>query len=252
VASVLLLPAEGRREARKELAASLALEMPVDRDYTRTMIEDIPLAELRPRLVAAMLPNVPFDGWSALARNTAADAEGIDRDIAAMALPDAAAMADAFTARADALMAEAMLTAGAAQMKVRDRIRLALQSRLKAAADDREAVRSALAIMLLPSHAGVAARTLWRTADAMWRAAGDTATDFNYYSKRAILGGVYSATLLYWLDDDSDDHQATWDFIDRRIDDIMAFEKTKVRVTDAFSRLPDPLRFLGRLRYPAV
>jgi len=199
-----------------------------------------------------MLPNVPFDGWTALARDTAADAEGIDRDIAAMALPDAPAMADAFTARADTMMAEAMIAAGVADMKVRERIKLALRTRLEQAAEDREAVRSALVVMLMPANGGMAARTLWRTADAMWRAAGDTATDFNHYSKRAILGSVYSATLLYWLDDDSEGHEATWAFIERRIDGIMAFEKTKARVTGIFSKLPDPARFLGRLRYPAV
>ena len=230
----------------------MALEVSVVRDYGDGMTDDIPLADLRPRLVAAMLPNVPFDGWTALARDAAADAEGIDRDIAAMALPDAAAMADAFTARADAMMADAMHAAGVETMKVRDRIKLALHTRLEHAADDREAVRSALAIMLLPRNAGMAARTLWRTADAMWRAAGDTATDFNHYSKRTILGGVYSATLLYWLDDDSEDHQATWAFIDRRIDGIMAFEKTKAQLMGAFGKMPDPARFLGRLRYPAV
>ena len=230
----------------------MALEMVRVRRYPVPMDNDIPLADLRPRLIAAMLPNVPFDGWSPLARNTAADAEGIDRDIAAMALPDAAAMADAFTARADAMLADAMLAAGAAQMKVRDRIKFALRTRLEHAGEDREAVRSALAVMLRPANAGMAARTLWRTADAMWRAAGDTATDFNHYSKRAILASVYSATLLYWLEDDSDGHQATWDFIDRRIDGIMAFEKSKAKLSRAMAKLPNPARFLGRLRYPAV
>ena len=216
------------------------------------MIEDIPLADLRPRLVAAMLPNVPFDGWTPLARDTAADAEGIDRDVAAMALPDAAAMADAFTARADAMMIAAMDVGGADTMKVRARITLALRTRLEQAGEDREAVRRALAVMVQPANAGMAARTLWRTADAIWRAAGDTATDFNYYSKRAILASVYSATLLYWLDDDSDGHAATWAFIDRRIAGIMAFEKTKAKFSRAMANMPGPTRFLGRLRYPAV
>lgn len=232
----------------------MALEVAALHGYSvgMTIDTDIPLADLRPRLIAAMLPNVPFDGWTAVARDAAADELGIDRDIAAMALENAAAMADAFTARADAMMADAMQAAGVDQMKVRDRIKLALRTRLEQAADDREAVRSALTVMLLPANAGLAARTLWRTADAMWRAAGDTATDFNHYSKRAILGGVYSATLLFWLDDDSEDHQASWAFIDRRIDGIMAFEKTKAQVKGAFAKLPDPARFLGRLRYPAV
>ena len=211
---------------------------------------DLPLAELRPRLVAAMLPDVPFDGWTALARDAAADAQGVDRDIAAMALPDAAAMVDAYIAHADTLMVASM--GDVSGLKVRDRIRLALRSRLEAASADREAVRRALAVLAQPQHAGLAARSLWRTADTMWRAAGDTATDFNHYSKRAILGAVYSASLLYWLDDDSDDHEATWAFIDRRIDSIMNFEKTKASAKKAMAWVPNPARFLGRLRYPAV
>ena len=211
---------------------------------------DLPLAELRPRLVAAMLPDVPFDGWTALARDAAAYAQGVDRDIAAMALPDSAAMVDADIAHADTLMVAAM--GDVSGLKVRDRIRLALRSRLEAASADREAVRRALAVLAQPQHAGLAARSLWRTADTMWRAAGDTATDFNHYSKRAILGAVYSASLLYWLDDDSDDHEATWAFIDRRIDSIMKFEKTKASAKKAMAWVPNPARFLGRLRYPAV
>ena len=211
---------------------------------------DLPLAELRPRLVAAMLPDVPFDGWTALARDAAAYAQGVDRDIAAMALPDSAAMVDAYIAHADTLMVAAM--GDVSGLKVRDSIRLALRSRLEAASADREAVRRALAVLAQPQHAGLAARSLWRTADTMWRAAGDTATDFNHYSKRAILGAVYSASLLYWLDDDSDDHEATWAFIDRRIDSIMKFEETKASAKKAMAWVPNPARFLGRLRYPAV
>lgn len=216
------------------------------------MTEDLPLADLRPRLVAAMLPDVAFDGWTAIARDAAADAEGIDRDIAAMALPDAPAMVDAYIARADTLMTDAMAAADAPSMKVRDRIRLALTTRFDHAAHDREAVRRALAVLVLPQNAPHAARTLWRTADAMWRAAGDTATDFNHYSKRAILGSVYSACLLYWLDDDSEDQTATRAFIDRRIDDVMQFEKSKARARQALGWVPNPARFLGRLRYPTV
>lgn len=234
------------------VAAIAALEAAGGTGYGQGMTEDIPLADLRPRLVAAMLPNVPFDGWTALARDAAADAEGVDRDIAALALPDAAAMTDAYTARADAMMSEAMIAAGVDTMKIRDRIKLALHTRFEQAAGDREAVRRALAVLVQPANVGLSARTLWRTADAMWRAAGDSATDFNHYSKRAILGGVYSATLLYWLDDDSDGHSATWDFIDRRIDGIMRFEKTKAQVSKAMANVPNPARFLGRLRYPAV
>ena len=216
------------------------------------MIDDVPLADLRPRLVVAMLPNVPFDGWGAAARDAAADSLGLDRDIAAMALPDAASMTDAYTARADVIMTAAMQAAGVGTMKIRDRIRLALHTRLEHAEADREAVRRALTVMTLPQNAALGLRTLWRTADAMWRAAGDTATDFNHYSKRIILGSVYSASLLYWLDDDSEGRADTWAFIDRRIDSVMRFEKSKAKLTKALEFFPDPARFLGRLRYPAV
>ncbi len=213
---------------------------------------DVPLADLRPRLIAAMLPHVAFDGWGATARDTGADEAGIDRDIAAMALPDTAAMIDTFTAHADVMMTDALTAAGIAEMKVRDRIRLALRTRLEQAGDNREAIRRTLSELAMPQNAALGLRLLWRTADTMWRAAGDTATDFNHYSKRAILGAVYSASLLYWLDDGSDDHAATWAFVDRRIDGVMRFEKTKARLKQAVGWMPDPARFLGRLRYPVV
>lgn len=214
------------------------------------MSEDVPLSELRPRLVAAMLAHVPFDGWTATALAAGAADAGIDTDIAAMALPDAPAMITAYIAHADAQMAEAM--AGTHNMKVRDRIRQALRVRFEAAAPHKEAVRRALAILAQPQHAALSARTLWGTADAIWRAAGDTATDYNHYTKRAILSAVYSSSLLAWLEDESEGHADTLAFIDRRIDGVMRFEKTKARLLGIAEKLPDPARFLGRLRYPTV
>ena len=212
------------------------------------MTEDIPLAELAPRLIAAMLPHVPFDGWSAAALAAAARDTGIDPDIAALALPDDEAMLTAWTALVNARMAEAM--AGAHNLKIRDRIRMALVTRLEQG--DREVTRRALNLLAQPSQAALSARLLWQAADAMWRAAGDTATDYNHYTKRLILSGIYSATLLHWTQDDSDDFAATRAFIDRRIDGVMRFEKAKAKLTGAMGKLPDPARFLGRLRYPAV
>jgi len=211
---------------------------------------DVPLAELRPRLIDAMLLHVPFEGWSAAARDAGAADAGIDADLAALALPDATSMTDAYTELADTRMADAMRAAGAETMKVRERIRLALTLRLEHARHDKEAVRRALAVMALPAHAALGLRTLWRTADAMWRAAGDTATDFNHYSKRIILGSVYSSVLLYWLEDDSEDMADTRAFIDRRLEDVMRIEKGKAKLRGMTEWLPDPARFLGRLRYP--
>lgn len=207
--------------------------------------------ELRPHLVEAMLPHVPFDGWTEASLSAAARDLEMPVERARLAFGSAADMVEAFTALADRAMADEMQARGAMAMKVRERITLAVRVRLEQAEPHREAVRRALAVQAIPTNALSAARTLWRTADAMWRAAGDTATDYNHYTKRAILSGVYSATLLYWLQDESEGRQATWAFLDRRIGDVMRFEKVKAQVLGAGSGLPSLTRFLGRLRYPA-
>ncbi len=212
------------------------------------MAEDIPLAELAPRLVAAMVPHVPFDGWTSAALAAAARDTGTDPDIAALAVPDVATMLGLWVANSDAAMADAM--AATHNMKVRDRIRTALVTRLEQG--DREVTRRALTLLAQPQHAALSARLLWQAADAMWRAAGDTATDYNHYTKRTILSAIYSATLLHWVQDDSADFAATRAFIDRRIDGVMRFEKVKAKAIGLSARLPNPARILGRLRYPAV
>ena len=209
---------------------------------------DTPLADLAPQLIAAMLPHIAFDGWSDTALRSAARDIGMDADLAALALPDAAAMLTAWGTLANARMAEAM--AGSHNMKVRDRIRMALVTRLEQG--DREVTRRALALLAQPQHAALSTKLLWQAADGMWRVAGDTATDYNHYTKRTILAAIYSATLLHWTQDDSEDFADTRAFIERRIDGVMRFEKTKAKLIGLGAKLPDPARFLGRLRYPAV
>ena len=210
---------------------------------------DETLDELRLRLVAAMVPHVAFDGWTAVSVAAAARDAGIDPDIAGLVFPGGALeMAVAYTDLANARMAAAL--AGAPPMKVRDRVTRAVRVRLEQADGEHETVRRTVAVLAL--HPLTSARTTWTTADAIWRACGDTATDLNHYSKRAILGSVYAATLLYWLADDSDGRADTWDFLDRRIVGIMTFEKVKARVTAATANLPNLAGLLGRLRYPAV
>ena len=204
---------------------------------------DETLDELRPRVIAATLPHVAFDGWTAAAVAAGAADAGIDADLARVAFRGGAQqMVEAYIALADTRM-----VAGVGDLsgeKVRERIRRLVTTRLEQADGEREVVRRTLAVLAL--HPALAAKTLWRTADTMWRAAGDTATDYNHYTKRAILGAVYSSTLLVWLDD-----AEGWPaFLDRRIDGIMRFEKAKSRLTGI--TLPSPARFLGRLRYPAV
>jgi ubiquinone biosynthesis protein COQ9 len=119
---------------------------------------------------------------------------------------------------------------GIPALKIRDRIKSAVRLRLERHAGPREAARRALSTLSMPLNAGLALKLLYKTVDAMWYAAGDTSTDFNFYTKRATLAGVYSSTLLYWLNDRSPGAEATWAFLDRRIDDVMKFEKLKGQV----------------------
>jgi ubiquinone biosynthesis protein COQ9 len=132
--------------------------------------------------------------------------------------------------RADLRTVEDMEKEGVAGLKMRERIKGAVRIRLERHAGQREAVRRALALLSLPFNAGLALKLLYKTVDAMWYAAGDTSTDFNFYTKRATLAGVYSSTLLYWLNDRSLGSEATWGFLDRRIDDVMKIEKLKAQV----------------------
>lgn len=210
---------------------------------------DLTLSELRPRLIAAMIPHVAFDGWTETSVAAGAADAGIDPDIAHLVFPGGPAqMVDAYTAFANARMTAAL--SGIGTMKIRERVTFAVRTRLEQADAERETVRRAVAVFTL--HPALSAKTTWRTADAIWRACGDTATDFNHYSKRAILGGVYAATLLYWLGDESDGRAETWGFLDRRIAGIMSFEKAKARLTSGAGDRPSLAQILGRLRYPAV
>ncbi len=214
--------------------------------------DDLTLDDLAPRLIDAVLPHVPFDGWTPQALARAADDLGIPADRAALVFPGGAIdMIAGFIARADADMADTLDPATLASLKIRARIRLCITTRLAQAAPHREAIRRALAVLALPANAMRGARLLWRTADTMWRLAGDTATDFNHYTKRLTLGGVYAATLAVWLDDESDDQAETLAFLDRRLDGIIRFETFKYRLRESQARLPSLSRFLGRLRYPA-
>ena len=216
-------------------------------------ISDLTLDELRPVLVDALLNHVPFDGWTRAALDRSAEDLGIPADRAALGFPGGAVdMGDAFIARLDQQMAAELDALGLASMKIRERIRTAVRVRLELSLPHRETIRRAVSILAMPQNAVRATKTLWRTADAMWRAAGDTATDYNYYTKRATLSGVYSSTLLVWLDDESDGLSETWGFLDRRIDSVMQFEKSKARVQKLCANRPSLSRFLGRLRYPAA
>ena len=147
-------------------------------------------------------------------------------------------------------MAAAFPPAKIAAMKVRDRIRAQLWFRLETMTPAREALRSALAILAMPQNAPRGFALGWRTADLIWRSAGDTSSDFNHYTKRLTLGAVYGSTLLTWLDDQSEGFTDTAAFLDRRLGDVMRFEKRKGQWSGSDLKRPSLSRFLGRLRYP--
>lgn len=208
-----------------------------------------PLESLRLKLALPVGENAAFDGWNGKAVESAADQTGIDLAQARLAFPKGQAeMVDAYIRGVDAAM-EAHFTPGKiAAMKVRERIRALIWYRLEVMAPAREAVRTGLSILAMPQNLPLALKAGWRSADLMWRLAGDTATDYNHYTKRLILSGVYASTLLAWLDDQSEGWSDTAAFLDRRIDDVMQIEKLKAqwRGQEHFS----VSRFLGRLRYP--
>jgi ubiquinone biosynthesis protein COQ9 len=213
---------------------------------------DMNLDELRDALAPLVPAHAAFDGWGEAALALAARELGIPAGRARLAFPGGAAqMVDAWFDWIDKTMLAAFPTEKIAAMKVRDRIGGLLLFRFQTLAPHREALRRAFALLALPGNAPAGARLAWRSADRIWRLAGDTASDFNHYSKRAILIGVYGSTSLVFLDDASEDMAETRAFLDRRIEGVMRFEKAKARWKGGGP--PFSLsRFLGRLRYPAI
>jgi ubiquinone biosynthesis protein COQ9 len=213
---------------------------------------DPTLDELREALAPLVADNAAFDGWNAEAVDAAADALGVDRGIARLAFPKGAVdMIDAWFAHVDAAMLARFTPEQLAAMKIRERITALVEARLAIVAGHREALRRAVAVLAMPQNIPHGARLGWRSADTMWRAAGDTATDYNHYTKRAILGSVYAATITVFLNDESEGWAETRAFLGRRIEGIMRFEKAKAKWTGGEHRL-SLSRFIGRLRYPAV
>jgi ubiquinone biosynthesis protein COQ9 len=205
----------------------------------------------RAALIEAVLPDVPFDGWSAAALIAAGGWIGIDAAEAAALFPRGRRdLVAEFSHWADRKTLAALADLQLDGMKVRERIATGVRSRLAVLEPHREAVRRALAVLALPQHMALGLRLLYDTVDALWYAAGDTATDFNFYTKRGLLAGVYAATTLYWLDDRSPDGAATAEFLDRRLADAMALPKLGQRLRERLDFLPDPRRFIRVMRRP--
>ena len=218
--------------------------------------EEIHIAEARARLLDAALPHVVFDGWTRATLEAAIADSGVDAGLARLAFPRRGIdLALAFHRRNDRRLAEELAATDLSAMRIRDRIAHCVRRRLELVAADREAVRRGATLLALPLHAAEGAKAVWETADIIWTACGDTATDYNWYTKRMILGSVYSATLLYWLGDQSPGFENTWSFLDRRIEDVMRFEKAKAQLQAnplARAALWGPMQVLNRLRAPGA
>ena len=216
-----------------------------------TAAADLTLDELRLHLAPAIAAAAIFDGWSDAALVAASEAAGIDPAVARLAFAGGGIdMIAAWIESVDARMRQAFDRDVLAQMPIRERIRALVWFRIEAVAGLEEALRRAVAIQAMPQNIARTARLAWSSADAMWRLAGDTATDYNHYTKRAILAGIYAATLAVFVDDESEGKAETRAFLDRRIEGVMTFEKAKARWLGKREHF-DPVRFLGRLRYPA-
>ncbi|HYG28584.1 MAG TPA: COQ9 family protein [Allosphingosinicella sp.] len=211
------------------------------------------LDELRIALGPLVPAHAAFDGWSDEALAMAARELGVPAARARIVFPAGPVqMIDAWFDSIDVAMLEAFPPERIAAMKIRERIRELVLFRFQRMLPHREALRRAFAILAQPQNVPAAAKLAWRAADRMWRVAGDLATDYNYYTKRALLTGVYGSTSLVFVDDSSEDLADTRAFLGRRIDDVMRIEKVKASWRGGRDRLPSLSRFLGRLRYPAV
>lgn len=220
---------------------------------TEPLPADPTLDEVRAHLAPLLPAHAAFDGWSAEAVALAAAQGGIDPDVAQLAFKGGAVqMIDAWFKSVDDATEARLPPEKLSAMKIRERITALVWTRIELVAPEREALRRALAILAMPQNVAAAARMSWRAVDLMWRLAGDTATDFNHYTKRVTLGAVYGSTILALLDDQTPDLSETRTFLDRRIGNVMQFERWKAGIKARAEHRPSLSRFIGRLRYPAI
>lgn len=212
--------------------------------------------DAKTKILDASLPHVTFDGWSKETFEAAIEDAGVDPALAQSLYPRGALdLAVAFHKRGDAQMVARLQSENLLSLRFRDRIATAVRFRLEAAGLDKEAVQRGTSFFAMPLNAPEGGKLIWGTADAIWTALGDQSKDHNWYTKRATLSGVYGATVLYWLGDDSEDHAATWEFLDRRIENVMQFEKVKEQVNAnplTAKLMTGPNWLLSQLKAPAT
>ena len=214
----------------------------------------MPDIDVKSALLDAAKLHVPFDGWTEATFRAACDDSGVELGVALAVCPRGALdLALAYHAQGDRAMLDRLHQEDLTQMRYRDRVAAAVRFRLEVV-EEKELVRRGVTLFALPHHAFEGAQSIWRTCDQIWVALGDTSDDVNWYTKRATLSGVYSSTVLYWLGDESLEHEKTWAFLDRRIDDVMQIESLKAKAREnklVSSLMAGPLSFLGRIKPPS-
>jgi ubiquinone biosynthesis protein COQ9 len=196
-------------------------------------------AALKQAVLVAVLPDAAFDGFTDAVLAKAGASIGLDSGALARLFPEGPlSLIEFYSTWADGEMEKLLAAMDLPSKKIRERIAAAVLARLSVLKPNKEAARRAGATLSLPMHAGLAARLMYRSVDAMWRAVGDTSTDFNFYTKRGILAGVYGATLLRWFNDTSEEETVTGEFLAARIENVMQFEKFKAKAKKAFANFP--------------
>ena len=216
------------------------------------MEQENSMESAKSRILEASLGHAAFDGWSEVTLKAALDDSAVAPALGRALFPRGGIdLAVAYHLQGDHAMRTALAATDLTALRYSDRVGLAIKLRLQGA--DKELVRRGSALFALPQHAAEGARLIWGTADAVWTALGDSSVDFNWYSKRATLSAVYAATVLFWLGDQSEDEADTWAFLDRRLENVMQFEKTKASLRAnpvAKALMAGPLALLGRIRAP--
>jgi len=212
--------------------------------------------ERKDRLILAALGHVPFDGWSLGALRRGASESGLDEGEVELLFPyGRRQVIEHFADLADRYLVEDLDCTDIGSLRIRERIAAVVRTRLERWTPHREALRQAVGLSLLPGGMKDTLGNLFKTVDIMWKAAGDRSTDYNYYSKRGLLAGVYSSTVLFWLNDRSSNCSETWAFLDRRIEDVMKLGHVKKGIQESANTLPYPFcifRSVGRARSSAM
>lgn len=203
-------------------------------------------AEKRLKIMLASLDHIAFDGWTEKALIAGAEDAGFSADdVKRFFLEGPIEAISLFADWADAAMAVEMEKLDLENMRVRDRIKAGVQLRLEILEPHKEAVRRGMSVLSNPLNAGLAMKHTYKTVDEIWYQSGDRSVDFNFYTKRGLLAGVYASTVLYWLSDTSENHVETWAFLDRRISDVLKVGPAQAKIKKSLSKLPNPFKLFG-------